>query len=120
MRLVLLNLTQVSAKTSHRARGKQSVVRRRNQIDTRGRQRGYRNKARLGTHVVARKQIQPVELVRGHQPLNLIQHRQRIEGAELRFEPVRSKPHRVLIGLSRLRTARLSQIRAHSAFSERH
>ena len=54
---------------------------RRNQI-------GQWNKAGLGAHIVTARQVDAVQRVSGHQPLDLIQCSERIEGAELGLQIV--------------------------------
>src|ERR1700722_1419088 len=59
----------------------------------------------LGSHVVAREQVHALDIVAGDQPLNFIEHRVGIEGADLGLDLTRGKKDGVTVGLAGLRTA---------------
>ena len=116
---MLFQIFQSVAVSPERTRGEQSIVRRLDHAGSRRCERGNRNKSRLRLHIVAAKQIQTVELVARHQPLNLIEKRERIKGAQLWFQAIGRKPDSVPIRLARLRSSRLPKIGSHSARAER-
>src|SRR5258706_16207836 len=64
---------------------------------------------------VARQQVHSRHVITGNQPLNLIQNCRRIERAQLRLQSLSIKPHRMTVGLARLRSARLSHVSMRSA-----
>ena len=51
--------------------------------------------------IVAAEEIEAVELVAGDEALNLVEQRERIEGAELRLEAVGREPDGVAVGFAR-------------------
>ena len=79
-----------------------------------------RNKSRLGRNVIAAEQIQSIELVSGHETLDLIENSERIERAQLWFEIVCREPDCMAVSLSGLCATRLTEVGSHSAFAEGH
>src|SRR5579863_7326560 len=118
MRLVLVNLAQICAVAAHGAGSEQAIVGWCGQVGAGLCESRNRNEAWLGMDVVAREEIQAVELICRHEALNLIQYGKRIERAQLRLQSVGSEPDRMAVGFTGLRAAGLAEVAAHAAFAE--
>ena len=56
------------------------------------------------------KQIDPIQCIAGNQPLDLVQHSKRIEGAELWLKVVGRQPDSMAVGLACLHAAGLAEV----------
>src|ERR1700761_6607670 len=115
---MLLKVCEAGAVSTQGTGGEEAIVRRLHKRLGASGECGDRNEARLGLDIIAAEQVQAIELVARNKPLDLVEKRQRIKGAQLWLQSIGGEPDGMAVGFASLGTARLAKVGLNAAMAE--